>query len=116
MKTIKLKFILLILAFAAVSCEKDSRPVQEISKTEDLSDLTVFGDYDDYGHHYDDGTCYYKLRTSYRDCRITDCGTSEYIDKLIKQRRKDVMCLQSEYDSLTNKTKTDYKKLKEKAE
>jgi hypothetical protein len=114
MKTIKLKFILLILTFTAVSCEKDSRPVQEIEKTEDWSDLIVYGDYDDYGVHNDDGTAFYMLRTSYRDCRITDCGTSEYIEKLIKQRRKDVVGLQREYDSLVHKTETDYEKLKEK--
>ena len=115
MKTIKLAFILLIIAFSAVSCEKDSRPVQEIEKTEDWSNLIVFGDYDDYGYHYDDGTNYYLLRTSYRDCRITDCGTFEYINKLIKKRRKDVVDLQKEYDSLKNKAESDYSKLKDKA-
>jgi len=114
MKTIKLKFILLILAFAAVSCEKQSNPVQEIEKTDEWSDLIVYGDYDDYGSHHNHGTAFYILRTSYRDCRITDCGTSEYIDKLIKQRRKDVVALQREYDSLVHKTETDYNKLKEK--
>ena len=114
MKTIKLSFIILILVFSAVSCEKDRIPVQEIQKTEDVSDYIVYGDYDDYGGHYDDKTAFYILRTSYRDCRITDCGTSEYIDKLIPQRRKDVISSQREYDSLKNKTEEDYKNLKEK--
>jgi hypothetical protein len=116
MKTIKFTFILLITAFVAVSCEKQSKPVQEILKTDDRSDLIVYGDYDDYGVHHDDGTAFYMLRTCYRDCRITDCGTSEYIDKLIKQRRNDVVALQKEYDSLVHKTETDYDKLKEKTE
>ena len=52
MKTIKLSFILLIVALSALSCEKDSRPVQEIEKTEDRTNLIIFGDYDDYGHNY----------------------------------------------------------------
>jgi hypothetical protein len=116
MKTIKLSFILLIVALSALSCEKDSRPVQEIEKTEDRTNLIIFGDYDDYGHHYDDETSYYLLITRYKDCRITDCGTFEYIDKLMKKRRKDVIELQREYDSLVHKAEHDYIKLKEKTE
>lgn len=116
MKTIKLSFILLIIALSTVSCEKDSRPVQEIEKTEDMTNLILFGDYDDYGKPYDGETGYYILKTSYRDCRITDCGTFEHIEKILDKRKKDVIALQKEYDSLVNKTETDYKKLKEKAE
>ena len=116
MKTIKISFILLIIALSTVSCEKDSRPVQEIEKTEDWTNLILFGDYDDYGNHYDDETCYYILRTSYKDCRITDCGTFERIEKILDKRKKDVIALQKEYDSLSNKTKIDYQKLKEKTE
>jgi len=114
MKTIKLKFIPLILAFIAVSCEHDSKPVQEIEKTDNWTDQILYGDYDDYGVHHNDGTAFYLLRTRYKDCRITDCGTSEYINKLITVRRSDVIDLQREYDSLKNKVESDYKNLKEK--
>ena len=115
MKTIKLSFILLIIALFTISCEKDRRPVQEIEKTEHRSNLATFGDYDDYGNHYNDDV-YYILRTRYKDCRITDCGTFEYIDKLMAKRRKDVIELQKEYDSLVNKAEIEYQDLKEKTE
>lgn len=114
MNKIKLTLLLITLAFATVSCEHDSKPVQEIEKTDDWTNQILYGDYDDYGNHYNDGTAFYLLRTRYKDCRITDCGTAEYINKLIARRRSDVIDLQREYDSLKNKAESDYKNLKEK--
>ena len=116
MKTIKLSFILVITAFFAVSCEKDSKPVQEVQRTNDVTDCIVYGDYDDYSPYNNTDKAFYKLETRYRDCRITDCGTFEYINKIMTTRKNDVVALQREYDSLTHKSENDYKKLKEKAE
>ena len=115
-----LTILILLLPYSIVlillSCEEQNNPVQEIDKTSDIADHIVYGDYEDYGEHYDDGTAFYIMRTTYRDCKITDCGTFEYIDKIMEKRRKDVMDLQREYDSLKNKAEADYQKLKEKTE
>jgi hypothetical protein len=116
MKTIKLSFILIAAAFSTLSCEKESKPVQEVERTNDVTDCIVYGDYDDYSPYNNTDKAFYKLQTRYRDCRITDCGTYEYIDKIMPARRKEVVALQREYDSLRNKTASDYKKLKEKTE
>lgn len=97
------KIILILLALIFISCEHDNQPVQEVTKTTSVSDLVVFGKYEDWGGLDASHTQFYMLTTRYQDCRISDCGTYHYIDSLIPIRRQDVIQLQREYDSLNKK-------------
>jgi hypothetical protein len=89
------KLILILLVIATISCDWDRHPVQEITQHDNATDIIAYAP-----GEYDADSTYYCLTTRYRDCRITDYGTSHFIDSIMAPRYSQVITLQKEYDAL----------------
>ena len=84
-----------MLALTAIGCEYDRKPVQEVTPESDAVNVIAYAP----GEYVQD-SIYYCLTTRYQDCRITDYGTSRFIDSIMPIRYQDAINLQNEYDRL----------------
>ena len=94
------KIILILFALLIISCEWKEHPVQDVSKSDDVTNIIAYAP-----GHYDCDSIYYRLTTRYQDCRIVDYGTARVIDSIMARRYKEVILLKQTYDNLQTRAK-----------